>query len=295
MRNVEHDAWHGRAKRIEDRIEGVGAEIVDPLERCRRRQQAEVVGAFRQQTVYECGIDAIGREHRVGDPLRRVLIVVETGGPEREVEIGDDGVECEIPRDRPGDIVRDGGRPDAALGPDDGDDAADGLCLRRGEQAANRAYHVECVDRRDHVVADAAPHQFAIERDIIDTADHHDAGSGIADRRQLVEPGQDIAAAFGFQDDHIRGRRRTVGLDGGSHAAHLNLEMGLAEAAVFAGRLHGRSGLDRLAKRLYRHPRRRRDVIVGVRRSDVRLVFGILTGVADHLPVSLSLALSASG
>jgi hypothetical protein len=39
--------------------------------------------------------------------------------------------------------------------------------------------------------------------------------------------------------------------------------MGLAEAAVFAGRLHGGGGFHRLAKGLHRHARRRRDVIVG--------------------------------
>ena len=88
---------------------------------------------------------------------------------------------------------------------------------------------------------------------------------------------------------------RAIGLDGGRHAAHLNLEMGLAEAAVFARRLHGGGGLHRLAEGLHRHARRRRDMIVHGRRGGVRLLFGILARVADHLPVSLSLALSASG
>ena len=152
------------AQRIEDRIEGLGAEVVDPVERRRRRQQAQMVGAFRQQAVDERGVDAVGREHRVGDALRRILVVVEAGGAEGEIEIGDDRVEREIARDRPGDVVRDGGSADAALGADDGDDAADRLGVRRREQTADRAHDVEGVDRRDQVVADAAPHQFAIER-----------------------------------------------------------------------------------------------------------------------------------
>ena len=82
-------------------------------------------------------------------PLRRVLIVVEAGGAEREVEIGDHGIQREIARDRPGHVVRDGGRADAALGADDGDDAADGLGFRRRKQPADRAHHVEGVDRRN--------------------------------------------------------------------------------------------------------------------------------------------------
>jgi hypothetical protein len=151
------------------------------------------------------------------------------------------------------------------------------------------------LDRRDHIVADAAAHQLAIERDVVDAADHDDAGSGIAHGRELVEARKDIVAAFGLENDHVRSRRGAVGLDGGCHAAHLNLEMGLVEAAVFARRLHGGGGFHRLAKGLHRHARRRGDVIVRGRRCGVRLLFGVLAGVADHLPVSLSLALSASG
>ena len=77
-----------------------------------------MIGAFRQQPVDEGVVDAIGREHRVGDALRRVLVVVEAGGAEAEIEIGHHGVELEVARDRPGDIVGDGGRADAALGAD---------------------------------------------------------------------------------------------------------------------------------------------------------------------------------
>ena len=178
-------------------VEGVGAEVIDPVQRRRRRQQAEMVGAFRQQAVDEGGVDAIRREHGVGDALRRVLIVVEPGGAEGEVEIGDDGIHREVARDRPGDVVGDRGRADAALGADDGDDPADRLGFRRREQVADRAHDVDRVDRRDDVVADAAAHQFAIERDVVDAADHDHAGAGVADGGELVEAGENIAAAVG--------------------------------------------------------------------------------------------------
>ena len=247
-------------------IERVGAEVIDPVERRRRRQQAEMVGAFRQQAVDEGGIDAIGREHRVGNALRRILIVVEPGGAEGEVEVGDDRIQREIARDRPGDVVGDGGRADAALGADHGDDPADRLGFRRREQAADRAHDVDRADRRDDVVADAAAHQLAIERDVVDAADHDDAGAGVADGREMVEAGQDVVAAFGFEDDHVRRRRRAIGFDRGRHAAHLDLQMGLAEPAVFAGRLHGGRGFHGLAESLHRHARRRRDMIVDRRR-----------------------------
>ena len=126
MRNVEHDAGRRHAQRIEDRVEGIGAEIIDLVERRRRRQQAEPVGAFRQQALHQGGVGPFLLEDRVGDALHRILIVVETGGAEGEVEIDDDGIQRQIARDRPGHVVRDGGCADAALGADDGDDPADG-------------------------------------------------------------------------------------------------------------------------------------------------------------------------
>ncbi len=121
-----------------------------------------MVGTFRQQTIDERRIDTIGREHRIGDSLRGILVVVETGGTECEIEIGDDGIQPHIARDRPGDVVRDSGCADAAFCADDCDDPADGLCLQRRIQTANRAHYIKGINRPDHVVADPAAYQFAI-------------------------------------------------------------------------------------------------------------------------------------
>ncbi len=60
-------------------------------------------------------------------PLRRVLVEVEPGGAERQVEIGDHGIEVHVACDRPGDVVRDRGSADAALGADDRERASDRL------------------------------------------------------------------------------------------------------------------------------------------------------------------------
>ena len=147
MRHVEHDARHRRAQRIEDRLERIGAEIVDPVERRRRRQQIEMIGAFGEQPIDEGGVDAVGRKHRFGDALRRVLIEIEAGRAEGEIEIGHDRIEREVVGDREGDIVGDGGSADAAFGADHGDDAADRLGVRRREQSADRAHDLQHVDR----------------------------------------------------------------------------------------------------------------------------------------------------
>src|SRR5258708_1044857 len=92
----------------------------------------------------------------------------------------------------------------SAPGPDDGDDPGAVYRLRGREQAANRAHHVQRLPRPDDVVADAATHQFAVGCGIVGGADHDDAGSGIANACEVIEAGQDIAAAVGLQDDHVR-------------------------------------------------------------------------------------------
>ena len=160
-----------------------------------------MIGAFRQQAVDEGGIDAVRREYRVGDALGRVLIVIEPGGAERQVEVGDDGIELHVAGDRPGDIVGDRGGADAALGADHRQDLADRLGVRGVEQRADRAHHVDGGDRRDQVVADAAPDQLAIEQHVVVAADDDDPRAGVADIGQRVEPVENVRR----RDSPIRG------------------------------------------------------------------------------------------
>ena len=191
--------------------------------------------------------------------------------------------------------MRDGGGTDAALGADHGDDAADGHGLGGRVETAYCAHDVDRFDRSGHVVADAAPHQFTIGRDVVGAADHDDAGTGIADGREFIEGIENVGARFGLQQNDVRRRRLVVGLDGGGNAAHVNRKVGLAETAVFARRTHRGGNRDAGAKGLYRYAWRRRDVFLGLHRRVVQLIVGVLKDAADHLPVSLSLALSASG
>ena len=221
-----------------------------------------MIGALRQQAVDEGGIDAVGREHRLGDALRRILIEIETGGAEGKIEIGHDRIEHEVARDREGDVVGDGRRADAALGADHGDDAADRLGVRRREQSADGAHDLQHADRRNQIIADAAPHQLAIERDVVHAADDDDARAGVAVIGELIEPAEDVVAAvLGFQDDDVRRRRALIGFDRRRQAAHLDAQMRLGQAPILAGRLNGGGGVDVLAERLHRHARRRRDML----------------------------------
>ena len=154
------------------------------------------------------------------------------------------------------------GGADAALGADDGDDAADRLGVGRREQAAHRTHDLQCADRRDQIIAHAAPHQLAIERDVVHAADDDDPRRRVAYRRKLIEAAEDIlAAVFGFENDDVRRRRILIGLDGGDQAAHLDAQMRLGHAPILAGRLDGGGSLDGFAERLHRDARRRRDAL----------------------------------
>ena len=104
-----------RPAEFDDRIERGFGEIVDPVERRRRGEKAELVRATRQQAIDEIGVDAIRREDRFGNALRRILIEIETRRAEAEIEIDEDRLNFEVAGDRPGDVVGDVEAPTAAF------------------------------------------------------------------------------------------------------------------------------------------------------------------------------------
>jgi hypothetical protein len=139
-------------------------------------------------------------------------------------------------------------------------------------EAAYCAHDVDRLDRSDHVVADAAPHQFTIGRDVVGAADHDNARSGVADGREFIEGFENVGAGLGLQHDDVRRRRLVVGIDGGDNAAHVNRKVGLAETAVLACRARRGGNRDAGAKGLHRYAWRRRDVFLGLHRLVVQLV-----------------------
>src|SRR5207253_582792 len=155
-------------------------------------------------------------------------------------EIGDHRVELEVARHRESDVVSDGRSADAALGADDRDDAPDRLGIRRREQPAYRAHHVEGADRRDEIIADAPTRELAVEQNVVVAADHDHPRTGIAYLSERIEAAENlVATALGLDDDNVRRGRAAIGLDRGRHAAHLDLEVRLRHASILAGGLDG--------------------------------------------------------
>ena len=65
MRNVEHDAGRGHAQRIEDRVERVDAEIVDPLKVAGAASELRWSVQCGKQAVEQRAVGTIRLEHRV--------------------------------------------------------------------------------------------------------------------------------------------------------------------------------------------------------------------------------------
>ena len=161
-----------------------------------------MVGAFRQQAVDERGVDLVGREHRIGDALRRVLIVVQTGGAEGEVEIGDTESSDRSRAIAQATLWATVDEPTPPLAPT--------MAMMRPTALASGAENRLQTERttsmadRGKDVADAAAYQFAIEHDVVDAADHDHPGAGVAHggepsrpRRMSLRPSVSRMITFG--------------------------------------------------------------------------------------------------
>ena len=135
-----------------------------------------------EQPIDQHSVDALGGEHRVRHALGGILVVVEPGRAEGEVEIGDDRRHCpSTDGERPCEIVRDRSkrrrrpwRPITPISP------AERLGAGRAEELRDRAHEIDDVERRHEIFADAARHQLAIKQDVVGAPEHDDLGPGVA-------------------------------------------------------------------------------------------------------------------
>ena len=102
--------------------------------------------------------------------------------------------------------MRDGAGAHAALGSDEGEDLPQRARLGILIEVGDGLDHLHLMQRRDKILADALPDQFAVENDVIDVPDHDDLGVRLADLSQLVELREDdLARAMRLDQEHVRG------------------------------------------------------------------------------------------
>src|SRR4029453_10505281 len=126
----------------------------------------------------------------------------------------------------------------AALGADEGDDAADGIGFGVVVEIGQAFDQLQGRHRRDQVFADAPLQQLPVEHDVVGAADHDNLGAGIAALGELVELRQHLGARqAGLNDDQVGGRTFVIVRDGGGGAAHVHADVRLGGPAVGRRRL----------------------------------------------------------
>ena len=161
----------------------VSRDVVVAIEDDGRGKDRQMLGALGQQAIEQHLVEPLGARQRVRDALDGILVEVEAGGAEGQIEIGDDDVGLQDLRQRPRRVVADGRRADAALGADEGIDVADGLGVGIVVEVGDRLHELHRRQRLDQVFADAALQQIAIEHDVVDVPDDDDLGAGVAATR----------------------------------------------------------------------------------------------------------------
>ena len=120
-----------------DLLEIALAEIEGPIQHGRGGQEIDMVGGLAHQTIEHGRISLARGTDGIGDAVRRILVEVEAGGAEGQIDVEDQHVLAQMLADGPGDVVRDGRSPGAALGRDEADGPADRRSTFGGKQVGD--------------------------------------------------------------------------------------------------------------------------------------------------------------
>src|SRR5207247_5677240 len=118
MRDVQDDKRNVGEGDIEHPLKGILFQIIRWLQGSRSRQDMEMILAFRQQTLQQHIVETAAVFQRFLDAVIGVYIEAETGGSERQIEIGQDDVAAASSRDRRSDMLGDGRGSYASVGSD---------------------------------------------------------------------------------------------------------------------------------------------------------------------------------
>ncbi len=205
MRQVEHHERRGRTDLAGDLLVGFGGEVVVLVQRGRGGKQAEPLVAADHHPLQQHRIQTVGLVERVGHALQRVLIEVEPGGAESQVEVDHHRVRLHPLGEGVGEVVGDGRRARTALDAHEGHLPAGEGRGRVAVEGGDGADQLQRLQRRGQVFRNAPPHQIAIEGDVVGRPNDDHLGAGIADLRQLIEQADQHFAGFDALDHHQRG------------------------------------------------------------------------------------------
>ncbi len=124
MRQVQHQQRGAALRGLDDLREGVGVEIVDPVQRRRHAARSDrSLGALREQAVEIDLVDAFSEKTASAMPCAGSWSKLMVGRTEGEIEISHDDFELKRPTYGPRDIAGDRRGADTPLGADEGDRA----------------------------------------------------------------------------------------------------------------------------------------------------------------------------
>src|SRR5690606_11093436 len=126
-------------------------------------------------------------KHRLGYALHRVLVEIDVGRAEGQVEVHHHDLGLEQVRDAPADIVGQRRGTDTALGADKGDGTAERRRFRVDEDGRDDGNDLRQRHWRHHIFGHAGADEIAIETDIVVVADDDDLGTGVAAFRKLAQ------------------------------------------------------------------------------------------------------------
>src|SRR6185295_13217455 len=143
--------------------------------------------AFDQKTLEQHIIQTFRRSQRISDALSGVLIEIQAGCAEGEIEVDDRRIDLERLGDIPANIVGNGRSTDTSARTSKYADATDRSRFGAGIEVGNRLDDLQRIERRDEIFRDAAARQLAIELHVIGTADDDDLCGLVTNIGQLLE------------------------------------------------------------------------------------------------------------
>ena len=258
MRQIKRDERRLAANLFQHHFIFTRREFPIAVQRRRRRKQTQPLGTAHQKPVEQRIIEPVRFVEGIAQRLGRVLVEIEPGRAEGEIEIDEHRIGLQPFRQRPGAIMGHRRGADTALGADEGNTLAGKGLLGIEEQVGNRADQMQRRHRWHEILAHPALHQLAIEGNIIGGADDDNLGFRVTDARQLLELfEQALATHSRFHNQKIGRGRIMIALDRCGQPAELDADMRLGQAPVTGGIVDQRSGLGTFAEGGNRDPRHR--------------------------------------